>query len=141
MLDLLKGFRYNNRMNKNKWLRLQAGESIDAVCGPGTSPRNEWNPNGNTWKPSVIQKFKSISPGCKTAQRILKQFYNEAWLPYKAYNAQWAQWEYLVLLKLVACQVLKVRLVGNGKKYPHMEFKNVNRFSPAFLEHKLGVEG
>ena len=126
-------------MNKNKWLRLQDGEDVEVVCGRGTSPYPwvSYNRDHSMWGKSTRDKFRSISPDCKTAKKILEQFYDEEWLSYKAYNPQFAQWEYLVLAKLVSVGKLKVMTYGNGKLCPRLRFKNPNRHAGVHLDETV----
>ena len=83
------------------------------------------------WAPSTLKKFWGISSENPTAQGILEQFNDDEWRTYKTYNPQFANWEYLVLLKLVALKSLKCRTsIINGRdtlvfKYPKSEFNQV----------------
>ena len=97
---------------------------------------------GVDWKPSTIAKFKSISPDCKTAQKILKQFDDTFWIPYKPYNPQWPMWEYMVLLKLASLKMLKVK-IWRTKGGDRLIFNNPNRTAFEHLYdviYDMGVE-
>jgi hypothetical protein len=63
------------------------------------------------WSPSTIEKFISISTSCPTALKLIKQFKGKKdWSPFKTYNPQFPNWEYMVLLKLVYKKAMYARI-------------------------------
>lgn len=61
------------------------------------------------WAQSSVDKWVSITPDSNTAKKILAQFNVTKWKTYKAYSS-FANWEYMVLLKLVHLKLLEVKV-------------------------------
>lgn len=68
------------------------------------------------WHNSTIEKLFSISPNCPTAQRILRQFGECYWTPYKSKNEDYPMWEYMVLFKLVMDKKLRVLVLKEDQR-------------------------
>jgi len=62
------------------------------------------------WQDSTIKKFRGINPNSKTGLKIIFDFSKNKFRQYKPYNLRFPNWEYLVLLKLVYLQILKIRV-------------------------------